>query len=221
MINDAVAPQSEEFGIYYDSPRSGLIGLLPAGGYGRALEVGCGSGANLVELQRRFPDCRTTGIELREEAAQGARGRVDEVLVGSVLDPACCDFAPGSFDVLVLSHVLEHFAEPAQVLQRVLPWLAPQGRVLVALPNVRHASVLRELVLHGDFRYRSSGLMDHTHLRFFTRRSAIRFMQEQGLAVERCEPDFQGRKSALLRRLSFGLATEFAAFAFNFLARKA
>lgn len=217
MINEALTAGSAEFTGYFEQPRSALLDLCGPYGFARALEVGCGGGANLAELKRRQPACRTTGIEPHPQAARCAADRADEVAVRSVFD---CEFPPATFDLLILSHVLEHFARPDLVLQKVLPWLAADGRVLVALPNVRHVSVLRELVLQGDFRYRSSGLMDHTHLRWFTRRSAERLLREQGLVLERVAPEIQGRKSLALQALSLGMATEFAAFAFNFLARK-
>jgi SAM-dependent methyltransferase len=220
MINDAVAAGSAEFAGYYEQPRTALLDLVHGETFTSALEVGCGSGANLVELKARLPACRVTGVEVRPDAAAVAGQRLDQLVTGSVLDPVACDFPPRSFDLVILSHVLEHFERPQDVLARVLPWLSDGGRVLVALPNVRHVSVLQELVLHGDFRYRSSGIMDHTHLRFFTRRSAERFLTEQGLVVERCVPDFNGRKSLLLQRLSLGLASDFAAFAYNFVLRK-
>lgn len=220
MINDTVRNGSDEFDVYYGKPRAALLDLLGERPVAKALEVGTGTGSNLAELKRRQPHCRTVGIELRPDAAEAARAQVDEVLAGSVLDDALCSFAPESFDLAILSHVLEHFEQPAIVLRRVLGWVAPGGRVLVALPNVRHISVLRELVIDGDFRYRSSGLMDHTHLRFFTRRSAMRLLEEQGLLVERVAPEIQGTKSLLLHRLTLGQASGFTAFAYNFLARK-
>ena len=222
MINHSVRRDGPEFDGYYGSVRTPLLDLLGARRPTAALEIGCGRGANLGELKRRFPDCRTTGVELRGDVAQlpATRGAVDAMHIGDVLDPDAIDFAPGSFDLLLLSHVLEHFAEPERVIARALPWLTPDGRVLIALPNIRHLSVLRELVLHGDFEYRNAGILDRTHLRFYTRRSAQRFIAAQGLEIEATRADVNGSKSRWLDRATFGLASDFTAFAFNFLARK-
>lgn len=208
------------FAGYFGMVRHPLLSLLSADRAPRTvLEIGCGSGANLAELKLRFPGCVTTGVELDARASREARLRqgVDTVVQGDALNIELPDAA---FDLIVLSHVLEHFAEPAAVLQRALRWLAPAGKLLVALPNVRHASVLAELVFLRDFRYRPAGILDRTHLRFFTRRSAVRLFAEQGLVVERWAPDVQGLKSRLVLWCSLGMARDLAAYAHNFLLRR-
>lgn len=208
------------FAGYYGTARHALLTLLPADLAPRhVLEVGCGSGANLAALKLRFPGCSTTGVEVDTRASHAARQRqgVDTVVQGDVLS---IDLPDAGFDLIVLSHVLEHFAEPAAVLQRMLRWLTPTGKLLVALPNVRHASVLAELVFLRDFRYRPAGILDRTHLRFFTRRSAVRLFAEQGLVVERWAPDIHGLKSKLVLWCSLGMARDLAAFAHNFLLRR-
>lgn len=222
MINESISRNSDEFRGYYENARTHLLDILGSHQPRRVLEIGCGGGANLAELKRRFPGCRTTGVELRGDAAEAAvqSKRVDEMKVGSVLDPAAVSFAPGSFDLIVLSHVLEHFSDPAAVLARAGEWLTPDGRLLIALPNIRHLSVMRELFVGGDFQYKSSGILDHTHLRFFTRKSALRFLTAEGYTVETVAADVDGTKSRLLDNVTFGAAREFAAFAYNFLARK-
>ncbi len=220
MINESISRDSPQFVGYYENARTNLLDLLQGERPTRILEIGCGGGANLAELKRRFPGCHVTGVELRQDAADAARSRVDQVLVGSVLDAGAVDFPRESFDLIVLSHVLEHFAQPEAVLERAKHWLTPGGRLLVALPNVRHLSVLKDLLVGGDFRYQPSGILDHTHLRFFTRKSAERFLHDNGLTVIRAAADVEGPKSRMIRTLTFGLGTEFAAFAYNFLARR-
>lgn len=221
MINDAIAVDSDEFRGYYELARTALIDLAADLHPRRVLEIGCGGGANLVEIKRRHPQCQTTGVEVREEAARIAgRAGVDHVVLGDMLDASTLPFHRGDFDLIILSHVLEHFAHPEQVLALALSWLSEGGRLLIALPNVRHLSVLKELLWDGDFRYQSSGILDHTHLRFFTRKSATRFLQDNGLAIELCRPDISGRKSELLSAMTFGAANDLAAFAYNFLVKK-
>ena len=210
----------EAFDAYFDTPRLTLLDLLIGEPPTRALELGCGCGANLVELRRRYPGCETWGVERHPAAAERARGRpgIDHLIVGDALDGERVPLEPGSLDLIVLSHVLEHFAEPEQVLAQCRQWLRPRGRLLVALPNVRHFSVLLDLVVRGEFRYRDDGILDRTHLRFFTRRSAQRMILSRGFDLVRVRPDIAGRRSRVLDVLSLGLAREFTAFAFNFLA---
>lgn len=218
MINEAIPGHGAAFAGYYETPRLALLDLITQPQVSRVLEVGCGGGANLAEIKRRFPACHTTGVELRAEAglaAQGA-GRVDTLLMGDVLDTSQVVLPAAAFDLVVLSHVLEHFAQPEVLLARVGEWLAPGGQVLVALPNVRHISLLLELVWRGDFQYQAAGILDRTHLRFFTRKSALRFLRSCGWQVEAHAADIAGPKSRLLSRLSLGWADDFAAFAYNF-----
>lgn len=206
---------------YYGTARLALLHLLPTEARPRTvLEIGCGSGANLAELKRRYPDCITTGVELEPRAASIARTRpgVDRLVQADVAD---VNLPTAGFDLIVLSHVLEHFARPELVLAQCRSWLHDGGHLLVALPNLRHVLVVGSLLLKGEFRYQDAGILDRTHLRFFTRRSAHRLLTEQGYAVQRVQADIEGRRSRLLDRLSFGMAQEFAAFAYNFLAVKA
>lgn len=218
MINHAIPSNGSAFSGYYEQPRMALLKLLSGSPVMRALEVGCGAGANLGEIKLRFPGCHTTGVELRGDAAATAlqTGRADVVLHANALDPTQVAFAAGSFDLVICSHVLEHLAQPEVLLHRVRSWLAPGGQLLVALPNVRHLSVLLDLVLRGDFRYQPAGVLDHTHLRFFTRISASRFLLAHGWHIESCQADIDGPKSRRLSQLSFGWADDFAAFAYNF-----
>jgi hypothetical protein len=92
--------------------------------------------------------------------------------------------------------------------------------VLVALPNVRHLSVIIELLFKKDFHYREMGILDNTHLRFFTRKSMERLLREHGLLIERCEPDIEGRNSKLLNMLTLGFGRDLASHAYNFLLSK-
>lgn len=222
MINESITSGSADYEGYYKKSRTELLNLLGERAPRRILEVGCGAGANLVELRHRFPDSKTIGVELRPDAAQLARasGLIDQVLQQDLVS-ACSDlFGAEQFDLLIFSHVLEHFADPEAVLCKTLKWLQSGGLVLVALPNVRHVSVLWDLVLRDEFRYQPSGILDRTHLRFYTRSSGERMLEECGLQLLRSEPEFGGDKSKLLNRLTFGRAGRFAAYANNMLARK-
>lgn len=216
-------PATPNFDAYYNDARPNLLALLGSFAPRHALEIGCGAAANLRLLKQRLPGCATVGVERDPDAVQHARSHrsADEVLLGDIVGDALPALDGRRFDLVLLSHVLEHFDDPAQVLRRALGWLEHDGRVLVALPNLRHYSVLYELAVRGDFRYRVDGILDQTHLRFFTRRSAERFLCEQGLEVVARAPDITGRGSRLISAASLRRADEFAAFAYNFCLRRA
>lgn len=145
------------------------------------LEVGCSSGylgASLVAKGHRV-----TGIEPDPVAAAAAARVLSSVWRGGLED--FLDTHPDArFDVLLLGDVLEHMIDPVATLRRALVHLAPGGSVAISLPNVAHGAV-RAMLLAGRFDYADRGLLDRTHLHFFTRRGIARFLAQTGLALER------------------------------------
>jgi 2-polyprenyl-3-methyl-5-hydroxy-6-metoxy-1,4-benzoquinol methylase len=192
---------------YYGQIRAGLLQYLP-GYFKDVLDIGCGQGAFGALLKERF-GCSVTGIEFFEQAAAEAANRLDTVLAGDAM--AMASKLDGRlFDLIVLTDVLEHFPDPEALLGRYIPLLAPGGSFFLAVPNVRHWSVLLPLVLRGEWSYADQGILDETHLRFFTRRSLESILNRVGLAVKSCTMDVgSGTKTELANRLTLGLVREF------------
>ena len=99
--------------------------------------------------------------------------------------------ADGAYDAIVLADVIEHLRAPENVLRGLLPKLSPSGRIVLSVPNVAHWSV-RLSLLRGRFRYEETGLLDRTHLRFFTRETLRELIGNVGLVIEREEIAFRG-----------------------------
>jgi 2-polyprenyl-3-methyl-5-hydroxy-6-metoxy-1,4-benzoquinol methylase len=150
------------------------------------LDVGCGVGLNGQAARRR--GARVTGIELVPASIARAREVLDEVLAVDITrdDDVCAALAGRSFDLLLLADVLEHTADPRAVLERFLPYLADEGHVLISLPNVA-AWPVRLGLAAGRFEYTESGILDDSHLRFFTRKTATALAEAAGLEVLRVE----------------------------------
>ena len=163
-------------------PHSSHAVILRALGDGRgrrALDVGAADGF-LAELLTR-QGWQVTALERDPEQAAKARGRCHEVIVAD-LDEAAPRLT-GLFDAIVYGDVLEHLSDPLPVLVALDRSLAPEGRVLVSVPNIAHLWVRLSLLL-GRWDYADRGILDRTHLRFFTRRSFVRFLGEAGLDIE-------------------------------------
>ncbi|MET0411508.1 MAG: bifunctional glycosyltransferase/class I SAM-dependent methyltransferase [Polyangiaceae bacterium] len=141
----------------------------------RVLDVGCGQG----ELGRKLMERghHVVGID-----AYPPKVKLDEFIRADLAHGLPLDRATDPFDVIVLADVLEHMAEPRQLIDDALGWLRPGGKLLVSLPNAVHWSV-RAQVLWGRFDYANKGILDRGHLRFLTQASARRLFEEAGLVV--------------------------------------
>ena len=151
---------------YYVASRPELRRLVPPDA-ARVLDVGCGVG-NLgaaLKLDRRL---EAHGLELFPDAAAEARSRLDSVVVGDLDQLEELPFAPGSFDCMLFGDVLEHLRDPGRALRMLRAYLVDRGTIVCSIPNVGHWSVLAMLLGHGRWKYEERGLLDRTHVTFFT-----------------------------------------------------
>ena len=157
-----------------------IVSLVPPAT--RVLEFGCATGY-MSEVLKNDLGCTVTGVEISPEAAELAEQHAERVIVGDAekIDYAA-ELAGEEFDVVLFADVLEHLKQPGDVLRRVRPFVADDGVVVASIPNVAHGSV-RLALLGGEFRYRDWGLLDDTHLRFFTRASIQDLFEETGYVV--------------------------------------
>jgi SAM-dependent methyltransferase len=169
-------PQPQPGG-YYDGFNERLLGAVPPHA-GRILEVGCAGGRLGHELKRQDSGRYVAGVERDPDAARAARRRLDEVFELDV-EAGVPPVERGFFDCILFGDVLEHLVDPEDVLRRYRELLAPDGLVLASIPNVQHFSVVKSL-LRGDFMYQPAGLLDATHLRFFTFTSFAKLMLDAG-----------------------------------------
>src|SRR6478672_4714925 len=146
------------------------------------LDVGCADG-DVGRLLQESGN-RVSGLDRDEEAAEKARADLERVVVADLDRCSLLDhFEPASFDVVVLADVLEHLREPARALRDATELLREGGRLVLSVPNVAHGS-LRLALLQGRWRHTETGLLDRTHLHFFTRTSLFELVEAAGLAVE-------------------------------------
>jgi SAM-dependent methyltransferase len=122
------------------------------------------------------------GIEVDPRAARCAGAFCRAVYVGSLEDPSFLTTLTGCYDRILFGDVLEHLVDPESVLRNVVRLLAPEGRILVSLPNIAYWQI-RLRLLAGQFAYAESGILDRTHVRFFTYNTARELAGAAGLRI--------------------------------------
>ena len=171
---------------YFDRDRPEVAALVPVGS-GRVLDVGCSAGGLGRRLLAEGRASSVHGIEQHPEAVAVAATALEQVIDLDLETEGLAEVlrARGSsYDVLVVADVLEHLRDPWRVLGDLVSVLRPNGLVVASIPNVRVASVVLPLLVRGRFEYRDRGVLDHTHLRFFTRSSARALLEGAGLTID-------------------------------------
>lgn len=165
---------------YYEDLNLGLLRLWGKRTGLRVLDAGCGFATTSARIQKLGNE--VTGIESSPEAVSIASKRLGRVVQADLqdFDRVAAELGDAKFDVLVFADVLEHLAWPLGTLRRYLQFVAPGGSVIISLPNVGLWSV-RFAHLFGSWEYEDTGVLDRTHLRFFTRKSARWLIEEAGL----------------------------------------
>jgi 2-polyprenyl-3-methyl-5-hydroxy-6-metoxy-1,4-benzoquinol methylase len=192
-------PEFQEYFVHYPiktSPWSSHEFARDAVGTGHdVLDVGCGEGFLAAQFQKSGN--RVYGIDYLPEAKHGAE---IEGYAQADLDRGIQPMLRGhEFDKILLLDVLEHLRRPEQLLRDCLPLLRPNGQVIISVPNVVNISV-RLLMLVGKFNYQERGILDRTHLRFFTRKTIRKMVEESGLDV------VQHRMTIIPAELALGLS---------------
>ncbi|HVE71260.1 MAG TPA: class I SAM-dependent methyltransferase [Thermoanaerobaculia bacterium] len=162
---------------YHEDVNWGLLRMWGGRTGLRVLDVGCGFATTSAQIQKLGNE--VTGIDSSPEIAAVAEQRLSHVVQADVLD---VNLGDAQYDVIIFADVLEHLPWPVSALKSYLRWLAPGGSVIISLPNVGLWSV-RLAHLFGRWEYDETGVLDRTHLRFFTRRSARWLVSQAGLEI--------------------------------------
>lgn len=174
---------------YFEEVNEGVLRhVSPAlnGSRPKVLDVGCGQGSLAAAIAERGYE--VWGIEQASYATARAAARIDHVVDADLTDTQTVQahLEDQRFDHIVFSDVLEHVYDPLAVLRSYLAYLAPGGRVLISLPNVVNWQT-RLAFLFGRFNYQDTGVMDRTHIRFFTFKTAVEMVRRAGLVVEKVD----------------------------------
>ncbi|MCM1126804.1 MAG: class I SAM-dependent methyltransferase [Lachnospiraceae bacterium] len=180
------------------------------------LEVGCDCGANLMQIKRSFPKARLFGLEINSSAANVASAFC-EVLIGNI-EEMNLPYSETKFDYIIFGDVLEHLRNPEKVIEYCKYFLKPQGKIIASIPNLMHYTILKDLI-GGNFTYQDTGLLDRTHIHFFTYYEIVRMFLQAGYQISSCTYTVIGKMSeedkqfvADLKRLGGGESFFFLAY---------
>ena len=189
---------------YYENVRNDLIPLIPRDSK-CILEVGCAAGMTGRELKKR-PGVFVAGIELNAKAANAAREILDDVVQGSI-EEIDLPYSDNSFDCILFADVLEHLVDPLSALIKVRRLLKKTGSIVASIPNVQFHGVIHKLI-EGNWTYEKEGILDETHLRFFTYKEIVKLFKEAGYSIQVVEevldPQYENFSSSNSTTLNFG-----------------
>lgn len=194
--------------MYYNNDRSEMFAYLPSSAR-VFLDVGCGKGNFAKAVKESVADAEVWGIEIFKEVGEQAIGKIDHVILASA-EAALSQLPDGYFDCIIFNDSLEHFVDPYTYLASIRKKLKPNAYIVASIPNVRYYKVMFDLIFKADWRYAKWGVLDKTHLRFFTRKSMLRMFEEAGYRVVKSAGLRVCRKVKirLLSWLTFGLLND-------------
>jgi 2-polyprenyl-3-methyl-5-hydroxy-6-metoxy-1,4-benzoquinol methylase len=195
--------------LHHDFAPEGLlkmIGVAPL----EVLDVGCFCGGSGRWIKEQFPKARITGIEMIAKAAEIAAEAYDEVYVSKFEDVDTISWQ-GKFDAIIAADVLEHVYNPWAMLQRLKPLISQGGALYVSVPNIRNLNILMGLA-KGEWHYSSRGILDITHIRFFTKTQACEMLEQTGWKVSQVlinvdpllSQTFEGKDLDQIKNISTG-----------------
>lgn len=164
---------------YYEHSREDVCVLLPEE-YKRVLEIGCGAGSFRSNLTQEH---EYWGVEPSAKAAELAKGNLNHVLHGNY-DDVFEELPKNHFDMIVCNDVIEHMIDHDIFFEKIKDQLSDGGCIIASIPNIRFMFQLYELLINKDWQYKDAGILDRTHLRFFTKKSLLACLSEHGYTVE-------------------------------------
>lgn len=168
-------------------------------GHSRVLDIGCATGCFASALAKK--KCEVWGIDKNSQSLKKAGKHCLKTFVIDVDDSSKLPVPKKYFDCVIILDVIEHLTHPENILSLIKPHLKDGGKVILSTPNIAHASI-RWMLLQGDFRYASHGIMDDTHVHFYTRDSFGNLLKKNGFRILQMIPTNGMCKVPLLYKIS-------------------
>ncbi|MFA5075462.1 MAG: class I SAM-dependent methyltransferase [Candidatus Babeliales bacterium] len=170
--------------VYFEEPNPGILKLFNLiGSNKKILDVGCGFGALGQEFKKQ--NNYVVGIDINQYAIDIAKTRLDQAYVCDITDKNSLNFLQeNSFDFIIFADILEHLYDPVKILKIFNNYLKNDGHIIVSLPNIA-AWQIRLKLLFGKFDYQETGILDKTHIKFFTKKTAKNLIENSGYKVKK------------------------------------
>lgn len=167
---------------YYESSRSEMEQFI-ARPPERSIEFGCSSGGFSEILKKKY-HCETWGIDMDQQSVDIASTKMDKVFMGNAFE-LVEQLPENYFDYIICNDFIEHVHSPELFFQKARRCLTDDAVLICSLPNVRHWKHVNRYLFLKDWKYKKSGILDYTHLRFFTKKSMIRSIKDWGFEIEK------------------------------------
>ena len=215
---------------YFDNTKTNLLNLIPVElKNGNLLEIGAAGANTLIYAKENGYAKKIFGIELckLENSNQGHK-LLDDFIIGDI-EELDIPYNENYFDVIICGDVLEHLVDPYNMVVKLKKYLKDDGVFIASIPNIRKFSIFYTIFVKGDFKYADSGILDKTHLRFFTKKNMIELFEKNGykvhsiIASDKCDIKRYAKRLRLFRLfkclISF-LFREFSTMQFHIVAKK-
>jgi glycosyltransferase involved in cell wall biosynthesis/SAM-dependent methyltransferase len=167
---------------YYKHLRPEIFNFVPLDAL-NILDIGCGAGVLGKALKTNNNKRFVVGIELNQEAIYFAKQNLDQIYQFDI-EKFALPFPSGFFDCIIFADVLEHLVDPWQTLQKYLKLLKHQGTIIISIPNIRNIKILHQLIELKSWKYEDEGILDKTHLRFFTKNDFLEILDQVNIKIQ-------------------------------------
>ena len=190
--------------VYFHNIRKELLDLIPTEKrHSHLLEIGAGEGNTLIYAKENGYADFIYGVELCKIDNSNQTNKLFSDFIIANIENIELPFEKSKFDVIICGDVLEHLIDPYEALKKLNRYLKNDGIIIASIPNIREWQTMKTIFFNGDFRYSNAGILDHTHLRFFTKKNIIELFENNEFTVKQIISSNKSSALRYLKRLRF------------------
>jgi len=190
--------------IYFDNVRKDLLDLIPDDNKNKTiLEIGAGGANTLIYAKKNGYAQNIYGVELfKIENSNQTNSLLEKFILGDI-EKTELPFENNKFDVIICGDVLEHLIDPYTIIAKLKSFLKDDGVIIASIPNIREYKTMKTIFFKGDFKYTDSGILDKTHLRFFTKKNMIDLFKNNNYTIKNIVSSNKGDAMRFFKKLRF------------------